>query len=74
MPDTVRKPLIMIAGGAVILTGLALLPLPGPGWAIIFLGLAILATEFAWAKRLKEWAIYTFKSAFKSIRKKNNKK
>ena len=32
--------------------GLLLVPLPGPGWLVVFLGLAILGTEFAWAKRL----------------------
>lgn len=39
-------------GVAIVLAGIALLPLPGPGWAIIFLGLAVLATEYAWAHRL----------------------
>jgi uncharacterized protein (TIGR02611 family) len=29
----------------------ALLPLPGPGWLVVFLGLGVLATEFAWADR-----------------------
>jgi uncharacterized protein (TIGR02611 family) len=29
-----------------------MLVLPGPGWAVIFLGLAVLATEYAWAHRL----------------------
>jgi len=32
--------------------GLALVPLPGPGWLVVFLGLGLLATEFAWAQRL----------------------
>lgn len=27
---------------------------PGPGWAAIFVGLSLLATEFAWASRLKD--------------------
>jgi uncharacterized protein (TIGR02611 family) len=36
----------------VIALGIVLLPLPGPGWAIIFLGLGIWATEFDWAKSL----------------------
>jgi hypothetical protein len=31
---------------------LALLVLPGPGWAVIFAGLAVLAAEFVWARRL----------------------
>ncbi len=43
---------VLVTGGLVILAGLAMLVLPGPGWAAVFVGLAILATEFAWAKRL----------------------
>ncbi len=39
-------------GGAILLVGLAMLVLPGPGWVLIFLGLAVLATEYAWAHRL----------------------
>jgi len=33
-----------------------LLPLPGPGWVIIFFGLGVLASEFAWARRLLAYA------------------
>jgi uncharacterized protein (TIGR02611 family) len=43
-------------GLVVIVTGIILLPLPGPGWLIIFLGLAIWGTEFEWAKRLLRFA------------------
>ena len=39
-------------GGAIVFAGIAMLVLPGPGWAVIFLGLAVLATEYAWAHRL----------------------
>ena len=39
-------------GVVIIVVGVSLLVLPGPGWAIIFLGLAVLATEYAWAHRL----------------------
>ncbi|WP_022894502.1 TIGR02611 family protein [Agromyces subbeticus] len=41
-----------VLGGMIALLGLLLVPLPGPGWLVVFLGLAILGTEFAWAKRL----------------------
>ncbi|AWB88045.1 TIGR02611 family protein [Mycetocola zhujimingii] len=41
-----------ILGGLIAVVGLVLVPLPGPGWLVVFLGLAILGTEFAWAKRL----------------------
>jgi uncharacterized protein (TIGR02611 family) len=39
-------------GVAVLGIGIILLPLPGPGWLIIFGGLSILASEYAWAARL----------------------
>jgi uncharacterized protein (TIGR02611 family) len=39
-------------GLLVIVVGVVLLALPGPGWAVIFLGLGIWATEFAWARAL----------------------
>jgi uncharacterized protein (TIGR02611 family) len=44
-----------IVGVAVIVGGIVLLPLPGPGWLIIFGGLGILATEYEWARRLLKW-------------------
>ena len=47
---------VVIVGGALIVGGIVLLPLPGPGWLIIFLGLSVLATEFTWAARLLTWA------------------
>lgn len=48
--------LVGAIGVTVMLVGLALVPLPGPGWLIVFLGLAILGTEFHWARRLTGWA------------------
>jgi uncharacterized protein (TIGR02611 family) len=41
-----------VLGVAIMVAGFALIPLPGPGWLIVFAGLALLATEFAWAERL----------------------
>ena len=43
---------IAIAGLVVIIAGVVLLPLPGPGWLIIFAGIGIWATEFSWARSL----------------------
>lgn len=43
---------IAVVGLAVLGVGILAIPYPGPGWAIVFLGLAILATEFDWARRL----------------------
>jgi uncharacterized protein (TIGR02611 family) len=47
---------VTVVGFAVLLAGVAMLVLPGPGWAAIFLGLAILATEYVWAQRLLKMA------------------
>ncbi|GLZ75535.1 hypothetical protein Afil01_03420 [Actinorhabdospora filicis] len=41
-----------VLGTAVIALGIVLIPFPGPGWAIVLAGLAILALEFHWAHRL----------------------
>jgi uncharacterized protein (TIGR02611 family) len=42
-------------GTLVIALGIVLIPFPGPGWAIVILGLAIWAIEFTWAKNLLEF-------------------
>jgi uncharacterized protein (TIGR02611 family) len=48
---SLRKVFIAIIGGTVLLIGVALIVLPGPAFIVIPIGLAILATEFAWAQR-----------------------
>jgi uncharacterized protein (TIGR02611 family) len=47
---------IAVVGGLVVVLGIIAIPYPGPGWLIVFAGLAILATEFEWARRLLERA------------------
>lgn len=42
-------------GTLVVATGIVLIPFPGPGWAIVILGLAIWALEFVWAQSLLEF-------------------
>lgn len=53
---------IVIVGFAIIAAGIVLLPLPGPGWVIIFVGLGIWASEFVWAARLLTWTKEQVKS------------
>jgi len=48
----VKKFLIALIGGTVLLLGVAMLVLPGPGALVIAAGVAILATEFVWARRV----------------------
>jgi uncharacterized protein (TIGR02611 family) len=49
---TVWRVAVAVIGLVVVVAGVILLPLPGPGWLIIFLGIGVWATEFAWARRL----------------------
>ena len=51
LPAPLRKLIIALIGGTVLLIGIALIVLPGPAFVVIPIGLAILATEFAWARR-----------------------
>ena len=47
----VRRVIVSVVGVTVLLIGIALLVLPGPAFIVIPVGLAILATEYAWARR-----------------------
>ncbi|MEE1752657.1 TIGR02611 family protein [Streptomyces sp. SP18CS02] len=46
---------VFIVGLAVVGAGVAMLVLPGPGWVVIFGGMAIWATEFVWAQLVLRW-------------------
>ncbi|MFF8930670.1 TIGR02611 family protein [Streptomyces longwoodensis] len=46
---------VFVVGLAVVAAGVIMLPLPGPGWVVIFGGMAIWATEFVWAQLVLRW-------------------
>jgi uncharacterized protein (TIGR02611 family) len=46
---------VALVGLAVLAIGIIAIPYPGPGWALVFLGLGILATEFRWAQLALHW-------------------
>ncbi|WP_189710833.1 TIGR02611 family protein [Streptomyces phaeofaciens] len=46
---------VFVIGLAVVGAGIIMLPLPGPGWVVIFGGMAIWATEFVWAQLVLRW-------------------
>jgi uncharacterized protein (TIGR02611 family) len=50
MADITYRIVVGVVGLAVLGAGIVAIPYPGPGWAIVFVGLAILATEFEWAR------------------------
>tara|TARA_B100000035_G_scaffold132964_1_gene113033 strand:+ start:10 stop:252 length:243 start_codon:yes stop_codon:yes gene_type:complete len=70
----IRKLAIFLIGMTVVLIGCILFFTPGPAVVVIPIGLAILATEFIWAKRLlkkfKEKTLSFSKSAKNVIKKK----
>ncbi|MBM6399750.1 PGPGW domain-containing protein [Phycicoccus sonneratiae] len=46
---------VALVGLVLVLGGFALVPLPGPGWLIVILGLAVWASEIEPAADLLEW-------------------
>lgn len=60
-PTHVRKPFVFLLGFAVVAFGIVLIPLPGPGWVIVFAGFAILASEFEFAERVRDRLILILK-------------
>jgi len=65
-----KKCFIALIGGTIVLIGVAMLILPGPGTLVIAGGLAILATEFIWARR----ALRNAKVALAKVRRKSSLK
>ncbi|MFO1488166.1 MAG: PGPGW domain-containing protein [Verrucomicrobiota bacterium] len=65
-----KKFFIGLIGGTVLLLGVAMLVLPGPGMPVVAAGLAILATEFFWARR----AMRRAKGAVAKVRRKSGLK
>lgn len=72
-PRTARRVIVFIIGGLVIVAGIFMLVLPGPGWAAIFLGLAILATEFDRAEKIRSAVVHRFKDAIEKARAKTKR-
>lgn len=50
--DATWRGIILVVGLTMVGLGIFFLLFPGPGWAVIILGLIVLATEYAWAQRI----------------------
>ena len=57
----IKRIIVAIVGGTVLVFGVALIVLPGPAFIVIPAGLAILAMEFAWARRWLRKAVENLK-------------
>jgi uncharacterized protein (TIGR02611 family) len=51
----IYKWVVALVGLLIVAGGLALVPLPGPGWLVVIFGIIVWASEFAWAERLRDW-------------------
>ena len=67
----VRKLVVLVTGAAVVLAGIALLFLPGPAVVVIPLGLALLGTEFVWARRLLHTMHKQLNTTVRRVRRRN---
>ena len=68
-PRVIRRPVIFVIGWVVVAAGLVMLVTPGPGWATIFVGFAILATEYTSAAVVRDWLVSRLKQLIKWCQK-----
>ena len=55
MTRAVRRGGVFLVGTTLLVAGAAMLVLPGPGIAVILLGLVVLSAEFKWAQQALAW-------------------
>ena len=66
--NAVYRMMVGLTGAVVLAGGILAIPYPGPGWAIVFVGLAILASEFAWAHHTLRFAKSRYDGFFRLVR------
>ncbi|HIJ88628.1 MAG TPA: hypothetical protein HPP97_13275 [Desulfuromonadales bacterium] len=60
-----KRMIVVVTGFTILIVGVAMIVLPGPAFVVIPIGLAILATEFIWARKLLD----SVKERIKRMRK-----
>ncbi len=55
MTSLIKRIVVTTVGGALLCVGVVLLVIPGPGILLILAGLAVLSTEYPWAKSAMDW-------------------
>jgi uncharacterized protein (TIGR02611 family) len=51
----VKRALRVVGGFTLLIAGLVLMVLPGPGIPLVIAGLGLLSLEYTWARRLRAW-------------------
>jgi uncharacterized protein (TIGR02611 family) len=69
--STFRKIIVALVGFPIVLLGIVLIPLPGPGILVSLLGLLILSLEFDWAKRHSDRVKALLRDIIEKARSKN---
>ena len=64
----VWKPLYLIVGLLLLFAGLVLMPAPGPGFIVVFIGAAMLAEESLWAARALDWTEVKLRALWSRVR------
>lgn len=70
---TIKKAVVFITGFTIIIAGLILLVIPGPGLLTIALGLLILSSEFEWAERHQKNIKKRIQDTYKKAKNKQKK-
>ena len=68
LPRPLRRASVLVLGSVILIAGVAMLVLPGPGLLVIGVAVAVLALEFDWAKRLADRATSAAKGLVKRFR------
>ena len=66
------KAVVAVVGVSLVLAGVVMLVLPGPGWAAILLGLVVLASEFEPAARLRDRLAAALRSGMDRVRRRRS--
>jgi uncharacterized protein (TIGR02611 family) len=66
-----RRIAVIVAGTILLVVGIGLLVLPGPGIPLVIAGLALLGTQFPWARRALEWLRARAKRTVAALRAKD---
>ena len=67
-----RRIAVTLIGVGLLLAGLAMLVMPGPGILVVIAGLAVLGTEYAWARRALREAKQRAEGAAKRVRRRRS--
>jgi uncharacterized protein (TIGR02611 family) len=69
----IRKVLVLAFGLPLLLVGIILIPLPGPGLVLCFLGLMVLSLEFDVAKKYLDKTKDAFRRIYKEAKARADK-